>query len=78
MPFLCVPLDHGLCAGGPLFGRALNELEPTPSSSVPCAQSVASLGGGPPGVTPKGKIVDKFNLQRIVEKRGRTGKEGVG
>ena len=45
---------------------------------------VASLvGGGPPrvtpsrGVTPEGKKL-WANLQRIVEKRGRTGKKGVG
>ena len=46
--------------------------------------SVASLGGGPPrvtlsrGVTPEGKKILWANLQRIVEKRGRTGKKGVG
>ena len=44
---------------------------------------VASLGGGPPRVTPsRGDTRRKknlwTNLQRIVEKRGRTGKKGVG
>ena len=40
-------------------------------------------GGGPPrvtpsGVTPEGKTFLWANLQRIVEKRGRTGIKGVG
>jgi len=43
--------------------------------------AVASLGGAPgdtlQGVTPEGKKL-WANLQRIVEKRGRTGKKGVG
>ena len=45
--------------------------------------TVASLGCGPPrltpsrGVTPEGKNL-WANLQRIVEKRGRTGKKGAG
>jgi len=51
-------------------------------SRVPLAvYSVASLGeagGRPPrGVTPKEKIL-WLNLQRIVDKRGRTGKKGAG
>ena len=34
-------------------------------------------GGGPPWVTPEVKNCLWANLQRIVEKRGRTGKKGV-
>jgi len=51
-------------------------------------KAVASLGGGRggtdrpgdtlQGVTPEGKIVLWADLQRIVEKRGRTVKKGVG
>ena len=36
---------------------------------------MASLGGGPPRVTPEGKKFLWANLQRIVEKRDRTGKK---
>ena len=57
-----------------------------PVSAV--CQAVASLGVGErsadrpgdtlQGVTPEGKKFLWANLQRIVEKRGRTGKKGVG
>ena len=39
--------------------------------------AVASLGGAP-RVTPEGKQFLWLNLQRTVDKRGRTGKKGAG